>query len=39
MNLIPTLIDTTNRGQRAYDIYSLLLKDRIIMICSQIYDN
>ncbi len=26
MNLIPTVIETTNRGERAYDIYSRLLK-------------
>ena len=31
MNLIPTVIEQTNRGERAYDIYSRLLKDRIIM--------
>ncbi|HDD6881792.1 TPA: ATP-dependent Clp endopeptidase proteolytic subunit ClpP [Staphylococcus aureus] len=39
MNLIPTIIETTNRGERAYDIYSRLLKDRIIMLGSQIDDN
>ncbi len=39
MNLIPTVIETTNRGERAYDIYSRLLKDRIIMLGSQIDDN
>ena len=39
MNLIPTVIETTNRGVRAYDIYSRLLKDRIIMLGSQIDDN
>ncbi|MGK8462561.1 ATP-dependent Clp endopeptidase proteolytic subunit ClpP [Staphylococcus epidermidis] len=39
MNLIPTVIETTNRGKRAYDIYSRLLKDRIIMLGSQIDDN
>lgn len=39
MNLIPTVIETTNRGERAYDIYSRLLKDRIIMLGSQIEDN
>ncbi|MFW2696540.1 ATP-dependent Clp endopeptidase proteolytic subunit ClpP, partial [Staphylococcus aureus] len=38
-NLIPTVIETTNRGERAYDIYSRLLKDRIIMLGSQIDDN
>lgn len=39
MNLIPTVIERTNRGERAYDIYSRLLKDRIIMLGSQIDDN
>ena len=39
MNLIPTVIETTSRGERAYDIYSRLLKDRIIMIGSAIDDN
>lgn len=39
MNLIPTVIETTNRGERAYDIYSRLLKDRIIMLGSQNDDN
>ncbi|HCY4414982.1 TPA: ATP-dependent Clp endopeptidase proteolytic subunit ClpP [Staphylococcus aureus] len=39
MNLIPTVIETTNRGERSYDIYSRLLKDRIIMLGSQIDDN
>jgi len=39
MNFIPTVIETTNRGERAYDIYSRLLKDRIIMLGSQIDDN
>ena len=39
MNLIPTVIEKTNRGERAYDIYSRLLKDRIIMLGSQIDDN
>ncbi|NGQ79126.1 ATP-dependent Clp endopeptidase proteolytic subunit ClpP [Staphylococcus aureus] len=39
MNLIPTVIETTNRGERAYDIYTRLLKDRIIMLGSQIDDN
>ncbi len=30
MNLIPTVIEQSSRGERAYDIYSRLLKDRII---------
>ncbi|RAV23954.1 ATP-dependent Clp protease proteolytic subunit, partial [Staphylococcus warneri] len=39
MNLIPTVIEQTNRGERAYDIYSSILKDRIIMLGSAIDDN
>ena len=31
MALIPTVIEQSSRGERAYDIYSRLLKDRIIM--------
>lgn len=38
MTLIPTVIEQTNRGERAYDIYSRLLKDRIIMLGSPIND-
>ncbi|KKP68905.1 MAG: ATP-dependent Clp protease proteolytic subunit [Candidatus Moranbacteria bacterium GW2011_GWE1_35_17] len=37
--LIPTVIEKTNYGERAYDIYSRLLKDRIIFIGSLIEDN
>lgn len=37
--LIPTVIEKTNYGERAYDIYSRLLKDRIIFIGSPIEDN
>lgn len=36
--LIPMVIETTNRGERAYDIYSRLLKDRVIMVGSPIDD-
>src|SRR5690625_2352604 len=39
MTVIPTVIEQTNRGERAYDIYSRLLKDRIIMLGSAIDDN
>ncbi|HAA6715973.1 TPA_asm: ATP-dependent Clp protease proteolytic subunit [Listeria monocytogenes] len=39
MNLIPTVIEQTSRGERAYEIYSRLLKDRIIMLGSAIDDN
>ena len=39
MTLIPIVIEQTNRGERAYDIYSRLLKDRIIFIGTPIDDN
>ncbi|GAA0318079.1 ATP-dependent Clp endopeptidase proteolytic subunit ClpP [Bacillus carboniphilus] len=39
MPLIPTVIEQTNRGERAYDIYSRLLKDRIIMLGTPIDDH
>ncbi len=35
---IPTVIETTNRGQTAYDLYSRLLEDRIIFLTGQIDD-
>ena len=38
MNLIPTVIEKTNLGERAYDIYSRLLKDRIILLTGPIDD-
>jgi ATP-dependent Clp protease protease subunit len=38
MTLIPIVVETTGRGERAYDIYSRLLKDRIIFIGSPIDD-
>ncbi|MEG2351278.1 MAG: ATP-dependent Clp protease proteolytic subunit [Bacilli bacterium] len=38
MNLIPTIIEKTNRGERAYDIYSRLLKDRIVFLSGEIND-
>ena len=37
-NLIPMVVETGSRGERAYDIYSLLLKERIIFLGSSIYD-
>ena len=37
-NLVPMVIETTSRGERAYDIYSRLLKDRIIILGSPIND-
>ena len=39
MNLIPTVIEQSSRGERAYGIYSRLLKDRIIMLSGPIDDN
>jgi len=37
-NVIPMVVETGVRGDRAYDIYSLLLKERIIFLGSSIYD-
>lgn len=37
--LIPTVLEKSNDGERAYDIYSRLLKDRIIMLNGEIDDN
>ncbi len=39
MGLIPMVIDQTSRGERAYDIYSRLLKDRIIFLGTAINDD
>lgn len=39
MNLVPMVVEQTNRGERAYDIYSRLLKDRIIFIGTPIDDH
>jgi ATP-dependent Clp protease protease subunit len=36
MNLVPMVVEQTNRGERAYDIYSRLLKDRIVFLGSAI---
>ena len=36
---IPMVVESTNRGERAYDIYSRLLKDRIILLGSEIDDD
>lgn len=38
MHLVPTVIEQTGRGERAYDIYSRLLKDRIILLSDTITD-
>jgi ATP-dependent Clp protease, protease subunit len=37
-NLIPMVVETTSRGERAYDIYSRLLKDRIVFLGTPIND-
>jgi len=37
-NLVPMVVEQTSRGERAYDIYSLLLKQRIIFLTGPVYD-
>ncbi len=37
-NLVPMVVETTNRGERAYDIYSRLLKERIIFLTGPVHD-
>jgi ATP-dependent Clp protease protease subunit len=39
MNLVPMVVETTNRGERAYDIYSRLLKERVVFLVGQINDH
>ena len=34
--LIPTVVEETNRGERAYDIYSRLLKERVVFMGTQV---
>jgi ATP-dependent Clp protease, protease subunit len=38
MNLVPMVVEQTNRGERSYDIYSRLLKERIIFLGSEVND-
>ena len=38
MALVPTVIEQTNRGERAYDIYSRLLNDRIVFLADEVND-
>ena len=38
MPLVPTVIEQTNRGERAYDIYSRLLNDRIVFLADEVND-
>jgi ATP-dependent Clp protease protease subunit len=37
-NLVPMVVEQTSRGERSYDIYSRLLKERIIFLTGQVYD-
>ena len=37
--LVPMVVETTNRGERAYDIYSRLLKERIIFLTGAVHDD
>ncbi|MDO5078674.1 MAG: ATP-dependent Clp protease proteolytic subunit, partial [Streptococcus minor] len=37
--MIPVVIEQTSRGERSYDIYSRLLKDRIVMLTGPVEDN
>lgn len=39
MNLVPMVVETTNRGERAYDIYSRMLKERVIFLVGPIDDH
>ncbi|MDP6690886.1 MAG: ATP-dependent Clp protease proteolytic subunit, partial [Alphaproteobacteria bacterium] len=36
--LVPMVVEQTNRGERSYDIYSRLLKERIIFVVGQVQD-
>ena len=38
MSLVPVVVEQTNRGERSYDIYSRLLKERIIMLTEEVND-
>ena len=37
--LVPMVVEQTSRGERAYDIYSRLLKERIVFVCGEVEDN
>jgi ATP-dependent Clp protease, protease subunit len=39
LGLVPMVIETTGRGERAYDIYSRMLKERVIFLVGQVEDN
>ena len=38
-NLIPMVVEQTSKGERAYDIYSRLLKERIVFLVGTVNDN
>lgn len=39
MTLVPVVVEQTSRGERSFDIYSRLLKDRIVFLGGEIDDN
>ena len=39
LNLVPMVVEQTSRGERSYDIYSRLLKERVIFAVGQVEDN
>ena len=39
MSLVPMVVEQTGRGERSYDIFSRLLKDRIIMLSGEVNDD
>lgn len=39
MTYVPIVVEQTSRGERSYDIYSRLLKERIIFVCGEVEDN
>jgi len=39
MSLVPMVVETTSKGERAYDIYSRLLKERIVMLNGPVEDH
>ena len=38
MSVVPYVVESTSTGERSYDIYSRLLKDRIIFVDGELYD-
>ena len=39
MNLVPMVVEQTSRGERAYDIFSRLLKERIVFVNGPVHDD